>query len=260
MKKFVVSLLICSSFIFVGCSNEKLSTKQNGNNSTIEKSEQSSKDLIQGYWESSSDQAPTLEIDGTDVIVGVGWSQFWTGETGVFENTATLNKNEIVGTDSDSGDEFLFKYEIKAKRLVLTVSKNWTPSVFEESDDKDDLTFKEGQKFIFNKKKKPKDAPKKTDSTDSDEETEDDSLLKEGDYPDAGEYLVGEDIKPGTYDIDQLYGNNGKINVSGREYSIPADTIYGVRVILKENDIVTFSGDPEENSGSVTFSLNEPHQ
>lgn len=155
----LVLLIFGGCAFFAGCSgSEQDSAAKAGGSEIISSTEKEDpKELAQGYWKSSSGEAPTLEINGSDVIVGVGWSQFWSGDTGVFENVANLEGNTISGTDSESGDSFSFTYEIKANRLIITFSEDWLPSVFEESDDTDDLTFESGQKFIYSKADKAKD-------------------------------------------------------------------------------------------------------
>lgn len=56
---------------------------------------------------------------------------------------------------------------MKSNKLIVTVGKTWLPSVFKDSDDKDKLTYKEGQKFIYNKTEKKEESSSKEESTKS---------------------------------------------------------------------------------------------
>lgn len=130
---------------------------------------------VDGYWKSSTNEAPTLEIDKEDVIVGVKWSSFWTDKSGTFENVGTIKEDKITGTDSKSGDKFEFQYEIKAKKLIVTVEKDWLPSVFSDSSDKEKLTYKKGEKFIYEKTEKETTKESKEEKEDSSTEPEKES-------------------------------------------------------------------------------------
>lgn len=197
----MVLVLLCT-----GCSNQKSSS-----NSATKSSISTTKQTINGYWESDSEDAPTLEIKDKDVFLGVAWHRVWTDESGIFENVAVLNNGQISGKDSDSGENFVFKYEMKSDRLVITVVKNWLPSIFKDSSDKEGLTYKEGQTFIYNKTEKKEESNSKEESSSKEESKTNPNLNKE--------YIVYYLQREGNPEKSVLAaGYDLKLNTSGTKY------------------------------------------
>lgn len=203
----LIMLGILLFFVCAGCSKQ-----ETGSDSSSKIPHAIKKQDINGYWESSSEKSPSLEISNNkDVIVGVHWSRFWTGETGIFENVGILKKGEISGTDSESNDEFLFNYEMKSNKLIVTVGKTWLPSVFKDSNDKDKLTYKEGQKFIYNKTEKKEESTSKEKSSSKEKSTKSSAL--------TDEYIAYYMQREGSSEKSVIASGYGlKLNTQGTNY------------------------------------------
>lgn len=107
-----------------------------------------------GIWESNSDKAPIIEVSDGTVIIRNYAQNVLSGNVTTLESVGKIsNDGVITAKDNESGDSIRFKYEFVGDKMLVTVEKDWLPSLFKESMDSDKAQLNKGQKFTYQRQK-----------------------------------------------------------------------------------------------------------